>query len=401
MLIQFSVNNFKSFKDSAILSMSATQGKENPDNVMETVGGRLLRSAEIYGANAAGKSNIISAISAAILIIRTSDSRQVNAPIPFVDPFCFCKEKGEAETSFEFEFIMSGRKYIYGFTCTKTRITAEYLIAYNSRKPSKIFSRKDDQYTFTDSAIEKILKPLTVRNTSNKNFLTTATTWNAEVTRPAFIWFSTYIDTYDLSVPMVNSLELYEADKDNTLRGFTKRLLSEADINIVDYSVESRKVDRMVLVNMPPGARSGKEYRVMTKHIVDNAAYELPLQNESKGTQSLFFLSPQIKNALDNGRVFCVDELDASIHPSLLLYLVSIFNNPERNPNGAQLIMTTHTTEVLSIDVMRRDQIFFVEKDNKTGVSELYSLDEFPVRTREDIRKAYLSGKYGAVPNIV
>ena len=125
------------------------------------------------------------------------------------------------------------------------------------------------------------------------------------------------------------------------------------------------------------------------------------MPNESKGTQNLFFMSPQIKKALDNGYVFCVDELDSSMHPSLLLYIVSLFNNPETNPHGAQLIMTSHTTELLATNVMRRDQIFFVEKDNNTGISELYSLDEFSIRTREDIRKAYLAGRFGAVPDII
>ena len=149
-----------------------------------------------------------------------------------------------------------------------------------------------------------------------------------------------------------------------------------------------------------------KEYIVRTEHIVrtdgDNCAiYQLPLPAESKGTQNLFFLSPWIKKALDKGYVFCVDELDASMHPALLLYIVNLFNSSETNPKGAQLIMTTHTTDLLSTSIMRRDQIFFVEKDNNTGLSDLYSLNDFPARTREDIRKAYIAGRFGAIPNIL
>ncbi len=119
------------------------------------------------------------------------------------------------------------------------------------------------------------------------------------------------------------------------------------------------------------------------------------------GTQKLFLLSPQIKKALDNGYVFCVDELDSSLHPSLVLYLVGLFNDPEVNKKNAQLILTTHTTELLSIDIMRRDQLYFVDKENGNGISELYSLDDYSVRTREDVRKAYLNGRFGAIPNIV
>ena len=125
------------------------------------------------------------------------------------------------------------------------------------------------------------------------------------------------------------------------------------------------------------------------------------MQSESKGTQNLFFLSPWISRALDNGYVFCVDELDASMHPSLLLYIVNLFNSPKTNPHGAQLIMTTHTTDLLSSSIMRRDQILFIEKDNDTGLSDLYSLNDFPARTREDFRKAYIAGRYGAIPNIL
>ena len=132
-----------------------------------------------------------------------------------------------------------------------------------------------------------------------------------------------------------------------------------------------------------------------------NSKYYLSLASESKGTQNLFFLSPWIKNALDKGYVFCVDELDSSIHPALLLYIVDLFNSNVTNPNGAQLIMTTHTTDLLSTSMLRRDQIFFVEKDNGTGLSDLYSLSDFPARTREDIRKSYIAGRFGAVPNIL
>lgn len=183
-------------------------------------------------------------------------------------------------------------------------------------------------------------------------------------------------------------------------------ILKEADINIDDLTVESREVKNpiaMFQVNVPAFS---KEYMVMTNHAISGEDekkrnYQLPLLSESKGTQNLFLLSPWIKKALDNGYVFCVDELDSSMHPALLLYIVELFNSPETNPNGAQLIMTTHTTDLLTTSLMRRDQILFVEKSNDTGVSELYSLNDFPVRTREDIRKAYLAGRFGAVPNIL
>jgi len=201
----------------------------------------------------------------------------------------------------------------------------------------------------------------------------------------------------------------YESDKDGGLKEFTKRLLKESDINITDYSIESQRVENSGIVGFGAGLKHAgpleqKAYKINATHLVGNGeekrAFMLPLQDESKGTQNLFFLSPQLKNAFDNGYVFCVDELDASLHPALLLYLVGLFNSEETNPRNAQLIITTHTTELLSTHYMRRDQIYFIDKDNDTAVSELYSLDEYSVRTREDVRKSYLNGKFGAVPNI-
>ena len=181
-------------------------------------------------------------------------------------------------------------------------------------------------------------------------------------------------------------------------------LLKESDINISDYTVEARTV------NMPSAPRGemvrSKEYKVVSRHDIRTddgrrVAYDLQMSEESRGTQNLFFLSPQLKKALDNGYVFCVDELDSSMHPDLLQYLIGLFTSSDTNPHGAQLIVTLHRTEVMTLKLFRRDQILFVDKDNDTGVSELYSLDDFPVRLKEDVRKAYMAGRFGAVPDIV
>ena len=406
MLIRFKVSNFRSFRDPTEFSMKASSNKEHPENTKEQpLGGNLLKSAAVFGANAAGKSNLIRAIAAALLIIRTSETRQVNEPIPFMEPFAFCKDT--KDTSFEFEFTMDGSRFIYGFSCNRKKVTEEHLTAYNSQRPAKIFRRTSRGYEFYSSQARDQLQPLTERTTPNKLFIAAASAWNSSLTKLPYLWLSSYIDVFDSNNPMLQSLELYEKDKEGKLRSFTNNLLKEADINISDFTVEARDINNPppFMMNMPVPSIQ-KEYRVMTKHIVrtdgdDSAIYQLPLPNESKGTQNLFFLSPFIKKALDKGYVFCVDELDSSMHPALLLYIVNLFNSPATNPKGAQLIMTTHTTDLLSTSILRRDQIFFIEKDNSTGISDLYSLNDFPARTREDIRKAYIAGRFGAVPNIL
>ena len=402
MLIQFSFENYRSFKNPETLSLLAASGKENLDNTFETSSGRLLKSVAVFGSNASGKSNLIKAFVSSIWIIRTTGVRQLDEQIPFVDPFLFDSQE-KKPTAFEYDFVVNGKRYIYGFSCTSKAIYSEHLLVYKSQKPSTVFKRTRERYDFTDIRYKQELSPLSARNLPNKLFLATATSLNATSTRDAFLWFSRYIDVYDPTNP-IPMFSMYDKDEDGSLKAFTKRLLKESDINISDYTIESREVGKPGIyqngIVLP-----GKTYTVNAEHIVaengEQKAFLLPLQDESLGTQKLFFLSPQIKIALDNGCVVCVDELDSSLHPSLVLYLVGLFNSPETNPKNAQLILTTHTTELLSMHHMRRDQIYFVDKDNDSGVSELYSLDEYSIRTREDVRKSYLNGKFGAIPNIV
>ena len=124
------------------------------------------------------------------------------------------------------------------------------------------------------------------------------------------------------------------------------------------------------------------------------------MQSESLGTKNLFFLSPIIKRAFETGETVCVDEFDTSLHPMLVVYLLGLFHNPNVNKKNAQLIISSHTMSLLDLKTLRRDQIYFVDKDQSSGITELYSLDDFSPRTSENIRKAYLIGRYGAIPVI-
>ncbi len=384
MLIQFSFANYRSFRKETCLSLQAGNVRENPGALIDSPSGKLLASVAVFGANAAGKSNLTGAAETAVNVIRTSASRQSDEEIPGIERFLF-ENDGNEDTSFEFDFITEGRRYIYGFSCNRKRVSEEHLSVYKSQKPSLVFSREGEQYRFTDGARERELGSLAEKNTPNKLFLSTATLWNAESTRDAYLFFTKGMEITGVS-SAASVLALYDSDKDGSLRTFTRRLMNEADINIRDYTIESYRID------------SERLYRINAVHRIGDRDYSLPLQDESKGTWNLFTLAPVIKRTLESGGVLFVDDLDNSLHPALVLYIVSLFNSSETNPNRAQLILTSHTTELLSLSYMRRDQIYFVDKDNDSGVSELYSLDDFPVRTREDVRKAYLCGRFGAVP---
>jgi len=417
MLLQFSVENFRSFKDEAILSMEASVDKELPNNITVINKTRCLNTAAIFGANASGKSNIFAALTSAIILVRRSNSRQVMEPLLEIVPFRFDNESINKPTNFEFVFFAEGKKYVYGFSATQREVQKEYLYVYNSAKASTIFERTDvDNYKFKSPALKRELQPLTDRNTANKLFLATATAWNCEETRIPYLWFESKINTYstDFEQLLHQNAPIFEQDNDNSLRRFTNRILHEADINIDDFELEIKDMSRdQFLQQFPQVLRvlmstipvdNNKTIKIETVHtITENGIsekYNLPLHEESKGTRSLFLFAPVLKRAFETGETLCIDEFDASLHPMLVRYLLSLFNNPEINKAHAQLIVSSHAMVLMSLKNLRRDQIYFVEKNRKTGASELYSLDEFSPRKEEDIRKAYMIGRYGSIPDI-
>lgn len=445
MLMRFGFGNFRSFRDAAVLDMEARRGKENRETLIETEKGKFIRAAAIFGANASGKSNVVKALSVAAATLKNSNLRQVDSTIPGVVPFAFGKGASDGESRFEFEFVADGMRQIYGFSCTAEKIVDEYFLVYRSRKPSTVFERKGEVYEFKDKASRKILMPLVKRNNPNKNFLATATAWGAEVTRSAYLFLTSGIGVYDARQLTNSFLEPYAEDDDGALREFVLKLLEDADIDIVDYSVDAIETGtsgHMALLGMSGSGLRNTYYRVRTKHLVgpkgdfddvwkddaggvsvgasvaseragkysasdggaaveESGAFDLLLEDESQGVQELFKLAPIIKDALDKGTVLCVDELGSGLHPDLLVHLWWLFNTPNNNPNGAQLVLTTHETELLYSLYMRPDQFYMVEKDSLEKTSQLYSLADFTDCTGRNMRDLYMAGKLGAVPNIM
>ncbi len=417
MLVQFSVENFRSFKEEAVLSMEASVDKTHPDNVVTIGKDRIIKTAAIFGANASGKSNIFMALTAGIMIVRNSLLLPPNAPIGGIIPFRFDKEMIGKPTSFKFVFYTGGKKYIYGFSATRERIIEEYLYVYNTSKPSTIFEReRTNKYKFTSPTLKTAMQPLQDRTATNKLFLATTAMFNIPETQVPFLWFTNSINTYsnDAGILQNQTISSFENDEDFSLKTFTNRLLREADLNIDDFDFSTIEISTEELLQKVPGPLKNvvlsvptnnisKEYKITTKHsfIGDPDVYQMSLDDESFGTRKLFFLSPLLKKVFDTGETVCIDEFDTSLHPMIVIYLVGLFNNPAVNKANAQLIISSHTMDLLSLKILRRDQIYFVDKRRSTGASELYSLDEFSPRIGEDIRKAYLLGRYGSVPTLI
>lgn len=408
MLIQFSVTNFLSFRDEVILSLSTNKDDSHKENLLSYKNERILPSVAIYGANAAGKSNLHKAMSAAIRMIRSSNNLQIDQPL-MITPFLLDENSRNNKTKFEFIYVYNGIKYEYGFVLDTQYVWEEYLYEYRSSKPSMIFERSNiNTYRFTSKSKPQLSK-IVDKNTSNKLFLATATSWNSDLTKDAYMWFSNMVDTYDSQ--NLEELMFKEFEKnDDSLNEFMLHLLQKADINITNFNYEKNKQDaNQILMDIEDFINlrfkdSGilKQPKIMTSHqVIENGKkqeYELNYFDESNGTKRLFTYGPVLKNALENGKTIIIDEIDNALHPAMTKSLIEMFQNPNINKKSAQLIFNTHEISLLDLNLFRRDQIYFVEKDNKTGVSDLYSLDDFSPRKSENIQKGYLQGRYGAMP---
>lgn len=413
MLIQFTVSNYCSLRDEITLSMVAGRDHEHEETLIPFGKDRVLPCVAMYGANAAGKTNIMRAMTAMIMTLRESNNRQVTDPIFRMMPFMFDDETAAQPCRFELIFTADNVKYAYGFAADMSKVYEEYLYVYRTAKPSMIFDRTNvSEYRFV-KADQNRFREYVEKNTDNKLFLATATAWNCKETEAAYRWLAEGVDTYD-DIALERQMPAVLADDpDGSMQRYVTTMLHAADINVSGYSISKSELAPEDIAGMPVGliqqinnGQTGgiRKYEIVTHHVIEGPEgirrHVLPFQFESNGTKRVMYISPVIKMALDKGRTIFIDEIDASLHPAVADYIMRIFADRDQNPNGAQLIVTTQDVSLLHLDLFRRDQIYFAEKNNRTGVTDLYSLDEFAPRKNADIRKGYLQGRYGAIPAI-
>ena len=404
MILELSIANFLSFKDKITFSMLANATNGLDDNYVISNDRRVLKTTAIYGANASGKTNLFKILTIVISMLRSSNNANINAKLPIV-PFKFDKHTIDKPSEFEIKFIVDEVRYVYGFIADTNKIYEEYLYYYPNGRETKIFDRTNtDDYSFPQKD-EKILNDIASKNAPNKFFIATATNWNYEKTKIPYKFLSLDINTFN-NLGGLRDLALSEYLKNNRkLKDFALDFLKKADFNIEDYKVLETDVPDDVLAAIPDFIKAGmsmkekpKVFTALFKH--KGSDVELSYEEESMGTQIIFCFIPFIMDALNNKRVMVVDELDRSLHPYLVEMIVQMFNDPDINKNGAQLIFNTHDTNLLKLNILRRDQIWFTEKDDSNGISDLYSLSDFSVRKTENVEKGYMLGRYGAVPFI-
>ncbi|MBI1882344.1 MAG: ATP-binding protein [Chloroflexi bacterium] len=416
MLIEFRVKNFKSFRDEQIFSMVASSDKSLPENTIATklLGGRrLVRSAVLYGANASGKSNLVRALNFAQNFVEESAKRKRGTEIS-VQPFRLDSDSSKSPSEFEINFIHQEVRYQYSFSVGRQRVYEERLIAYPKNLPQIWFERapkpdseESDWYFGPQLKGEK--RRLVSVTRPDVLFLSVAATFNHEQLSNVYEWFSDYLVVIDTSRD-VDFLEQRTAEwvkKNESLYEPIQALLELADLGIINISIEENTYTEDKLpTDMPDELRSyfleRKYMEVQMRHRTgdsDSLGVLFPIEDESLGTRRLLGISGPWTDALIHGFIVVVDELDASLHPLLVRFLVNLIHNPKINRQNGQLIFNTHDTTLLDPTLFRRDQVWFVEKDN-AGVSHLYPLLDFSPRKEESLAKGYLQGRYGAIPFI-
>jgi uncharacterized protein len=413
MLIQFRVENHRSLRDEQQLSLAAATLESDDDpRVLRSAAlpEPLLSAIAIYGANASGKSNILHAL--AFMREAVLNSHRVWDPETGIpnEPFALSQKRTEPSL-YEVEMISDGVRFRYGFVISSARVEEEWLYAWPHAHKQTWFEREGDTFKFGGNlhGENEAIRGLT---RDNSLFLSVATQNNHALLTTVFRWFR-YLHvtarrpgglTHSPSViasMFSRQRSLFGEEENASDRKEMLDLLRAADTGIVDMRVDDTESDSAGTLR-GFRRRVRLEFRHQSEELnPDGAGAWLPLEVESAGTMVLVDLGPRITRSLRLGGVLCIDEMEASLHPMLALSILKLFQNPIRNPKGAQLLFTTHDTNLLGTllgtPALRRDQIWFTEKD-KAGATHLYPLSDFRPRKQENLERGYLQGRYGAIP---
>ncbi len=426
MLIEFRFKNYRSFRDEAILSMEAVGLGTMKNSLIQYNNMKLLPGAAIYGKNGGGKSNVIRAFWLGVQFIKNAQRIQhEKASVPVI-PFALNDYSENEPTEFEFDYISNGIKYWYSFAATKEKIIRESLYHAPKGQKAQVFVRKGQKFSFTEDKARRKLISETVAE--NQLFFSIACTMNDSACINAMSWFreDVFFSRDYTDIPR-QLLEFYE---DRNMLKAISDYAKTADFGIEEmkFEVENKEIKNGLEIpeDIPEGMKAalasfiqvlsetstnseGKlkmsQIKAKSQHRGidsngDGRFYSLELEDESDGTRKLMSLAPAIESVLKRGGVLLVDELERELHPMLVNYVVAKFQSKKSNPKGAQIIFTTHDTELMNLEYIRKDQIYFADKNRMDGSSELYSVTDFTTKTADNIRKGYLVGKYGATPNI-
>lgn len=422
MIIQFSVSNYRCFRGFQTLNLTATADTSLPDNCISKAlpgltGKRWLKGVSIYGANASGKSTVLDALSALTnLVLSSAKVTDAKEPVQHIEPFSLSPDDLTVPTAFGLVFVAEGIRYEYRVAATQERIWHESLRAFRSAREQVWYSRdwdpKTSAYSWTPDRPSGFRRDPQLEGYTLRNmlFLSKAVANNREELEPVYGWFKEKLHFLDLGANrgFSHSFTLKQIEEQAEHAKRIIDLLRHADIGVSGASVVEDRPDNekleMNINSAPEGVREMLRKRKwllpeLTHQGTDDSNIPLPWNRESAGTQRLFALAGPWLDILKRGLVVCVDELETSMHPLMVRELMRLFMSEQENTNGAQLIFTTHNPLLLDTTLIRRDQVWFTDKD-ESGTAHLYPLTDYSPRKEESLVRGYLSGRYGAVPFI-
>ena len=412
MIIEFSVKNYRSIKELQTMSMIAAPIKsknENLDNenvfqISDKIS--LLKTAAIYGANGSGKSNLVKAlITMFVFIDKSFQDDEIGKRI--IEPFAFDRFSFMEPTFFQLVFFSNNTKYRYGFEVQAGKVRSEWLFGTPGKKEVYYFTREGEKIQINDDKFSEG-KGLETKTSLTNLFINVCKAFNGTVSKQIIDYFKTNI----LISAGVNDTGFRGTTlalmKDEVIKQKILSLLNEADFGIqgiTNKPINAGDLPEGTSIDIVSRVTSEKlEFLLSKRPVFDENGKEIGSREllmdsqESDGTLKFFNYSGAILDTLEDGGALFIDEFDARLHPLLTRKLVKMFNSPVSNQKNAQLIFVTHDTNLLDNLLLRRDQIYFTEK-NKRSETVLYSLADFKgVRNDASYEKDYIKGKYGAIP---
>lgn len=422
MLLSFRAGNHRSMRDEQQLRMSPVYDADRPEGTQLDA----VPVVALFGANASGKSNVVDALRFMTRMVRAS--HRDAEPGGGIERYPFALDQdGLTDPSwYVVDLLLEGVRHTYGFSVDSERVVDEWLYSYPLGRKRKIFHRNGDDFEYGDGTPKRELDLIRTITEPNTLFISIAARSKQELIQPVYAWFlgSVLIRAggsrrYGVTPATVSLLE------DPKRSPAVVDLLRAADLGIENAGVERVTVAE----DYSPGLRRVRETRprsvegqealfgdetssrlrgavrevarVWIEQRGRKGAVRLDLRDQSEGTRILLDYAGPVLRTLERGGLLVIDEVDASLHPRLTAHLIRLFQQPDTNSQGAQLLLTTHDASLLGRsageDILKRDQVWFVEKDEH-GETSLFPLSDFKPRQDENRERRYLGGSYGAVP---
>jgi AAA15 family ATPase/GTPase len=410
MLIRFSVENHLSIRGKQEISLVASSLKDKGADLISWGNQWLLPAALIYGANASGKSNFISALSYFRNLVVFSHSRGTPDGTLSRVPFRLDGKSQQKPSVFDIDFVINGTRFHFGYSISDREVLEEWLFAFPSGKKQTWYLRnKNKRHIYFGKNLRGQTKIIESLTRPNSLFLSAAAQNSHKQLTPVY----NFIREISLHVPEEGETAAIVAFRDGKIDSRIMAFLKNADTGIVDCHFEEVPKDQRSAAMMADlvqlfkkhklGGRELKpedlEYKIVSlgHETKSGKPSYLTFSLESTGTIRLMLLLKSIFEALDRGSLVVIDELDTSLHTYLTERIVAIFNSRRTNPKGAQLLAATHDTNLLSSNSVRRDEVWFAEKDD-FGATVFYPLTDIRTRNTDNLEKGYLQGRFGAVP---